>query len=361
MKTLMIIVVLCTFSLPYFAQDGKRQQEDTLLLSFIHLKRGDVYVGSILEQNDSVLILDERLMGEISIAHKKISRIENVYQNTGVIITLGESVRYTGTLVGVASKYYILKSEYAGEFNIPRESITDIQILEGEKDVTNNPNATRYFFAPSAIPLEKGKGYYQNAYLLSNSANFGVSSNFSVGGGVVIPLLFYATPKVGFKVRENLYLGAGVIAATTIIPEMMISGGIPYGLVTVGNMEDNFTLGAGYGFIWNQGEYQKTDQPIITVNGMKRISNRIQLVTENWFIPYIRKVEHEFVISYDPMGNPIFSDPTITTSQEIFFAFSLGTRVMLNKNTSMDFAPLYLTGSSTDGVVIPYLDFVYKF
>ena len=32
-----------------------------------------------------------------------------------------------------------------------------------------NPNATRYLFAPSAIPLKKGEGYYQNTYLILNS------------------------------------------------------------------------------------------------------------------------------------------------------------------------------------------------
>lgn len=45
-----------------------------------------------------------------------------------------------------------------------------------------NPNATRYLFAPSAIPLKKGEGYYQNFYILGNAVNYGITDNFSLGG-----------------------------------------------------------------------------------------------------------------------------------------------------------------------------------
>lgn len=360
-KILAIILLLGSGAfLEFECQNTEGQDQDSLLLSFIYAKQGDVYVGRIIGQDSSQVTFEDQFMGEISIDQKKIIRIENVFRNTLIIITLGENLRYTGKLIDIDENFYTLKSEFSDEFKIPRDKIIEVEILKGTSDLSNNPNATRYFFAPSAIPLDKGKGYYHNAYLLSNSANVGVTQNFSFGGGVIIPLLFYVTPKVGFKVRKNLYVGAGLIAATTIIPDALISGGIPFGLLTVGNLENNFTIGAGYGFIWNQGDYQKTDKPIVTLNGMVRISNRIQLVTENWLVPFIK--QNEFDNSYqDANGNWIEAEPTITESKEIALAFTLGTRIILNNKMSLDFAPLYLTGTSTTGLVVPYLDFVYKF
>lgn len=362
MKRLLLIPLLLLSALfsEYQCQDDNLPDNDSIIMSFVHIKQGDVYIGIITDQNDSVVTLNDQFMGIVSIQRKKISRIENVFQNTSLIVTLGENVRYTGKLIEVDETNYTLQSELIGEFKIPRDKIVGVEILEGEGEMSTSPNATRYFFAPSAIPIEKGEGYYHNAYLLSNSANFGITKNFSLGGGVVIPLLFYVTPKVGFKVRKNLYVGTGLIAATTIIPDALISGGIPFGLVTVGNMENNFTAGVGYGFIWNQGDFQKTDYPIINLNGMTRISNRIQLVTENWFIPYVR--ENESDNSYqDANGNWIELPPTVTESKEIALAFTLGTRIILNNKTSFDISPLYLTGTGNNGIVIPYLDFVYKF
>ncbi len=358
MKELLLIWFLLVACITGYGQN--EDNRDSLLLSFVYLKHGDVLVGSILRENDTSLVFFDQFMGEIHIRRKKVTRIEYVYAGTSVILSLGEGVRYSGELVDVNEENFVLASEYVERYEVPRNKVIDVQVIFGEKDLTNNPNATRYFFAPSAIPLRKGKGYYQNAYLLSNSANFGATDNFSFGGGVVIPLLFYITPKVGFKVRKNLYLGAGAIAATTFIPDIPISGGIPYGLLTVGNEEDNITLGAGYGLIWNNKQFQETNLPIITLNGMKRISNKFQLVSENWLIPYVKRTEEDN-ITYDLMGNPVYGEPTITESQEIYFAFSFGTRILFNKNATMDIAPLYLVGTASRGIMIPYLDFVYRF
>lgn len=359
-KILTIILLIASgFYSEYQCQDNNQTKNDSLLMSFVYIKGGDVHVGVIQEQNDSIILIDDQFMGLVSLPTKRVHRVEHLYQNTGVIITLGENLQYRGTLMRVDEEYYTLKNEHAPEFKIPRNNIVEIEILEIYGTQSSNPNATRYFFAPSAIPLEKGKGYYHNAYLLSNSANFGVTKNFSFGGGIVIPLVFYATPKIGFEVRKNLYLGAGVIAATTIIPDALISGGIPFGLITVGNMENNITLGAGYGFIWNDGEYQQTDKPIATLNGMVRLSNRIQLVSENWMIPFIK--ENEIDNSYITDDGFWIEAYTVTKTKEVALAFTLGTRIILNKRSSLDIAPLLLTGTNMNGIVVPYLDFVYKF
>lgn len=317
-------------------------QEDQPLFTIVYLKSGDVLSGQVTIANDSTLVMEEWRLGSVTLQQKDINRIQPVLRNTKVTMTLGDNTRYSGRLLRIEGEVFILDTELAGEIAISRQEIRDIELATVKEEVIFNPNATRYFFAPSAIPVEQRHGYYQNAYLLSNSVNFGITENFTLGGGVVIPILFYVTPKLGYQVRENLYLGAGLIAASTFIPDAAVRGGIPYGLVTYGTDETNVTIGSGYGMLWDDnGDFQHTHYPITTVNGMVRLSNRVQLVTENWIIP----------TKYDKDGREV---------TELYMALSAGLRVMISPNSTVDFAPVYLYGVE-NAPLIPYLDFVYRF
>jgi hypothetical protein len=158
----------------------------------------------------------------------------------------------------------------------------------------NNPHATRYLHGPSAFNLKKGEGYYKNTMLIMNSFNYGITDNISIGGGIELIStfgsiltesfnpIFFITPKVSYKVANNIHAGAGVIYVN--VPgflEDRTGMGIAYGIGTYGTEEYNMTAGVGYGFI--QGTL--ANNPVLTLSGMARISRRTALVTESWFIP----------------------------------------------------------------------------
>jgi hypothetical protein len=68
---------------------------------------------------------------------------------------------------------------------ILESKIRKLEILKTDRFIKGqywfeNPNATRYLFGPTAIPLKKGEGYYQNTYIILQSFNIGVSNNFSI-------------------------------------------------------------------------------------------------------------------------------------------------------------------------------------
>lgn len=334
-----------------FAFSFSYGQSDTLLFNFYHLKNGEVLIGNTSGANDtSITVLDQNL-GEIQVRTKSVEKVEPVIKGRLVKIYLADNSVYRGRLLEVSDHEFIMELELAGMIRFKRSEIQELELLFEEKLDAPNPNGTRYFFGPSAIPLGKGNGYYQNVYLLMNSVNYGVNNNVSIGGGVVIPLLFFITPKVSFEVRRNFYLGAGFIAGTTIIPGAIMTGGIPYGIATVGNSENNLTLGVGYGMVWADGDYMDTDYPIFTLSGMKRLNNRFQLVSESWVVPYERRIEH-----YDPITYNYIST---TTKTDAFVAASLGLRMIVGRRASLDFAPIYLY--TNQGLVVPYLDFVYQF
>jgi hypothetical protein len=240
MKKNILIFLLLFVSINVIGQDLKQNAEiDTAKIYKITLTDGSTFVGPILEKNPDFVIIKTASIPRVDLPVNKIKAIEKVE---------------------------------------PREVRNGIYWFK-------NPNATRYFFAPSAINLKKGEGYYQNFYLVFNSFNVGVSDNISIGGGFEFistvvakePILFI-TPKVGFKIAENLHAGGGLLYAR-------VGGygnyGIAFGVATLGNLDHNITLGMGWGYT----KEEFSSRPNITISGMTRVSKNIALVTENWFIP----------------------------------------------------------------------------
>jgi len=258
-----------------------------------------------------------------------------------VILELEGGGSINGLLKEVGEEYLFLESE-AGEVKIRKTQIkklsfADESMFRNGKYWFPNPNDTRYLFGPTAYPLGKGEGYYQNVYILFNTAFVGITDNWDVGGGMEListlsgnPILFVST-KLGFEVVHNFHLAGGMLAGTLLGFDALDDNeilGIFYGVGTVGNREDNISLGLGYGFI----EGETADRPQITLSGMKRISRRVSLVSENWLLP---------VDGY-------------------YGAFSVGVRLMGEK-TTFDLA-LFRTSEWDVGLLaVPFLGFVYKF
>lgn len=199
---------------------------------------------------------------------------------------------FVGTIVSETSDNLILKTENFGEITIQIKSIKsrkeiNVQQIKDGKLWFANPQSTRYFWSPNGFGLKKGEGYYQNIWVLWNQVAYGVTDNFSIGGGIIPLFLFagtetpiFATAKFSIPVVENKFnLGAGAIAGT-VLGESGFGVGMLYGLSTFGNPDKNVTVGMGYGFAgagW-------ASSPTINVNGMFRVSNRSYFITENYII-----------------------------------------------------------------------------
>jgi hypothetical protein len=104
-------------------------------------------------------------------------------------ITTDDGSVFTGMLVKHDTNSVTINSESLGVIKILESKIVKLKLLQSDRFIRGkywfeNPNATRYLFGPTAIPLEKGEGYYQNTYIILQSFNIGVSDNFSIGGRI---------------------------------------------------------------------------------------------------------------------------------------------------------------------------------
>lgn len=260
-----------------------------------------------------------------------IWRIETVDGNEFV----GKIIQKDAQSITIASTIY-------GEINLlstyikQMEPVNEAQLKNNEL-WTENPQSTRYFWAPNGYGLRKQEGYFQNTWVLFNQASYGFSDHISVGLGM-IPLFLFAgtptpiwiTPKFSIPlVKDVINVGGGVLVGT-LIGEASDPVGLAYGVVTAGNRDANVTFGMGYGFVGS--DFGET--PVFTLSGMVRVSRKGYLLTENYLI---------------------------SAEGESFTLLSLGGRTVWPK-VSVDYGLLIPIISEMDGLIaLPWLSFVVPF
>jgi hypothetical protein len=216
---------------------------------------------------------------------------------------VGETIRITttdgnvlmGEIVQENDDRIILQVEGIGEVTVQRANIRNIQVIRPDQ-IRNgeywfdNPHGTRYFFAPNAIGLQKGTGYYQNAWIFFNNVNYGLSDNFSIGAGMIPGFLFgggldatpfWILPKLSIPiVGDQFHLGVGAMIGGIVGSG---SGALFYGSGTYGSTDNNLTVGLGYGA--SGGEISNT--PMVNISGMYRAKRTIYMLGELYFLPGI--------------------------------------------------------------------------
>ncbi len=289
------------------------------------------------------LVVTSLNCADVSAQQKPAGEISKTYR-----ITLNDGSVITGILLSSSEGEVILESPAMGEIRLERsgiKSMVQITAIDEKKSGIwfSNPNPSKYFLGPSAIPPKKGTGYYQNSWIFINSASVAITNNISITGGIEImsllakgegPYVFFINPKVSFKIAENFYAGGNILYLNSIrtIEEF---GGLATlnGFFTYGNHNNNITAGAGWGFA--EGEF--TSRPLITASGMVRVSRRIAFVTENWIAPIGGEEGH------------------------LYGVFSYGIRFLGEKN-SVDLGFLNNKDLARTLIIgIPILDFVINF
>ena len=200
---------------------------------------------------------------------------------------------YQGKIIEKDEKKIEFRTENIGVITVQQADIKAIHIIEPKKIKKgkywkDNPQSTRYFFSPNGFGLKAGEGYYQNVWVLINSFSIGVTDYISLGagifpsfffGGAPTPIWFTAKASIPIS-KENVSLGIGALGGTIIGAEDDNGFGILYGITTIGNKDNNVSLGIGYGFAG--GNWAKS--PMINVNFMFRTGPRGYFISENYYI-----------------------------------------------------------------------------
>ena len=205
----------------------------------------------------------------------------------------GSSIVGRVTEVGPDTVRFVAK---AGTLSLARADIVEVREVEtsalrqGEVWPAN-PNATRLLFAPTGRMLAKGEGYFNDTYLFLVSVQGGLTSRFTLGGGMsVLPLddftdnALFITPKIGVFASPKFNLAIGGLAGFVggfVDDDVNSSFGIVYAVGTAGSTDASISFGTG--FAYAGGSF--ADYPVAMLGGEKRLARRVSFITENYVIP----------------------------------------------------------------------------
>lgn len=347
---LLLCICLFIYSKVNAQHTDNSSNNGSTIFEYITTRNNNILIGHTISQKSDSVVFQDYTLGQISFSPNHIDKKQTITDSSFYEISLQNGNKLIGRIIKNESGILKIETQEYGDIECLAKSITELETIEirelrkGKRRYPN-PNYTRYLFAPSAFPMQKNEWYYQNAYVLANSANYGITNHITLGGGLFIPFVAYLTPKVGYSITP--YLHAGIGSLYTLLPafedrdeqESSVKQiGLGYGLITVGNIEHNITGGVGYGYLVDDW----MNSPVITICGFSRVGNRIAIVSENWIIPY---KSQDF--------------PRTEYSREILFSY--GVR-FLWENFAIDAA--FIVNEHITSVLpigIPYIDFAVKF
>jgi len=205
----------------------------------------------------------------------------------------GSSIVGRVTEIGTDTVRFVGK---AGTLSVARADIAELRevatsALRSGEVWPENPNATRLLFGPTGRTLAKGEGYFNDTYLFLLSVHSGVTSRFTLGGGMsVLPLddfsdnALYVMPKIGLYASPKFNVAVGGLAGIVgglVDEDENASFGIVYAVGTAGSTNASVTFGTGVAYA--AGEFART--PVAMLGAEKRLGRRVSFVTENYLIP----------------------------------------------------------------------------
>lgn len=240
----------------------------------------------------------------------------SVYQEY-VKIETKDGNEFVGVIVEEDDTKVVLKTEFFDEITIKKEIIAKRRLVESAKLVEgelwdDNPQSSRYLWTPNGYSLKEGEGYYQNIWVLYNQVSYGFTDHFSASVGVVPILLLGAeilgpvwlVPKFSIPLKKDIInMSAGAFIGN-VAGESEAGFGIFFSTLTLGNRNTNLNLGLGWGYAG--GDWARN--PIVNISGMYRTSPRGYIITENYFASFDNDNLIIFSLGYRYMAKKVGID-----------------------------------------------------
>jgi hypothetical protein len=216
--------------------------------------------------------------------------------DTVLEIRLADGSVIYGRIVSSEGGRIVIQTAAGARIEVDRAQVRSTRAASGEtRDGEmwfQDPHRDRLFLGPTGRSLEGGEGFFGVYELFVPVISYGLTDWFSITGGIpVVPGAFgkvaYIEPKLRLPLpassRASVSVGASVFVATD--GEDQGAGGLLYAAGTLGSEDHALHLTVGYPFIAGDGDDDIVDQPVVMLGGETRLSSRIKLLTENYFLP----------------------------------------------------------------------------
>ena len=252
-----------------------------------------------------------------------------VYLNDGSIIK--------GIIIETEPNQYIKIKSGENIFVYQLNQIDIIKKEEIEGYSFEDPNSSRYFFAPTASPIGLGNSYIRTTWLFFPSYGFSLSQNVSAEIGIsVLPggdfedqLKFFSFKYSTNKIDNKWYGSYGLL----YIGQIEFGAGFIFSSFTKGDNNNNISITPGLAYVKNDFELIFAENITLVFSAKKRLGNSLSLVSENW---------------------------TFINEGSVLIMSNSGFR-FFGRRLSVDFSWPFFFSSEGSGVGFPLFTFSYKF
>jgi hypothetical protein len=202
--------------------------------------------------------------------------------------TLKNGTVYIGSLVEINEDVLVVLLEDGLRLEIPKSQLKQIKNvpksrIKGNKYWQPMPVENSYFFGSSARNIDKKDLVYRNSYIFLNGVDYGLTDWLSIGGGLEIlstfstdtPPIGYLRLKAGIPLSDKISVGANLFHIGIPDEEAISFSTLSF---TYGVAENHFTLGLGFAV------EDEASGAIITASYLRRISRRTAFISENYFL-----------------------------------------------------------------------------
>lgn len=233
------------------------------------------------------------------------------------LVRLRNGSSLLGRITAIGADSIHLRTD-AGEMSLGRGAVRGVEIVDARR-IRNgeywfeNPHATRLLFSSTAIPLERGTGYYSNTWLFFHGLAAGITDRFTLGGAVfwfpglaLDETVYFVLPKYTLISRETAKLAVGALIGLLPfgVSDDNTSAGILYTVGTIGNRDSNLSGGLGWGYAGDRVAHN----PVLMIGGQHRFSRRLALISENWIFPIDGSTEGVYSYGLRFLGEGLTAD-----------------------------------------------------
>ncbi len=171
-----------------------------------------------------------------------------------------------GYIISDDGREILLETKNIGKVYINKSDIKEIVDIN-HTDIENygefretGPFTTRYSFTNNALPIKKGEDYAM-LNLYGPEVHFSLSDNFSLGimaTWIASPIALAAKYSFNSKGKTHIALGT-IMGSSGYIEQGGVMGGLHWLTITRGDRMSNFSISAGYGYLYDNANFFNTN------------------------------------------------------------------------------------------------------
>ncbi len=157
------------------------------------------------------------------------------------------------------------------------DEFEDLDLVGNKKSDNTAWGPENLIYSSTGFNYPARTGEVRNLELLITTFDYGVSDNFSLGGGIVVPVALILRTKFAAEVTKNFNVGIGINNVIPVIEADPFVVSHAYLAGTLGNRENFISATAGYGF--TLGDFGDSAF-ILSFGGSLSISKRWRFVVD---------------------------------------------------------------------------------